>query len=135
MFRQSPSKEPKSIHLQLEKALRHLANCLFPQNLVSAGSELLDSSKHSIWLELNQVCTHTHNLSHVTPVTFSLQSAMSTQVMALLTGLENLGQQLFLQTNTSGSIIISSDNVGRFGTATIYSCLVRGTSQLDTVKK
>ena len=32
---------------------------------MSAGSELLDSSNHPLWLELNQVCVHVHVHVHV----------------------------------------------------------------------
>lgn len=45
---------------------------------------------------------------------FVWQSEVAVYATRLLMGLEVLGQQVFLQTNTSQRIVLSSENVGKF---------------------
>lgn len=91
--------------------------CPCLQNLVTTVSELFDTSKHSVWSNLNQVCVTSGFLLFIPPssnLSLSLQTQQPELVLRLLMGLDIVGQQLFLQTNASSSrVVLSADNVGK----------------------
>lgn len=92
---------------------------------MEVGSDLLDIENQALWLQLNNVSAYysLHSASHtraaptvlVLPLPLLMQSEIAESIVGLFAAIDEIGQTLLNEGSVSGSLNISTNNIGETG--------------------